>query len=108
MVVAVITAALVLLDMANHALRPTAEAEPPAEPTGWALKLLASGWIALTLVLFYVIGVIAAIGVAATLYFYLFVFRRPLPALLAGLAHAGAFWLAFDLLAGFRLHPGIF
>lgn len=108
LVVAVITSALVLLDMAGHAMRSAAGAARGGDTPDLKRRLLAGRWVALTLALFYAIGVIAAIAVAATLYFYLFVFRRPLPALLTGLAHAGAFWLAFDVLAGFRLHPGIF
>ena len=70
-------------------------------------KLLLGGWALITLSGFYVLGVIAAIMISATLYFYVFVWRRLVWSVAAGLSHALFFWVAFELLAGFRLYQGI-
>ncbi len=70
-------------------------------------KLLLGGWALITLSSFYGLGVIATIMISATLYFYVFVWRRLIWSIAAGLGHALFFWIAFELLAGFRLYQGV-
>ncbi len=109
LVVGLITAALCVLDLAARCLSRHAQSDDGIGILADRLsdKLLICSWIAATLVCFYVLGVIATVAVSGTVYFRLFVTGNSLKAMLIGLTHALAFWVAFDLLAGFNLYTGI-
>lgn len=108
--VGLITAALSVIDLAGRYLRRRDVNEDHlglmADRLGQ--KLLIGGWLAATLASFYVLGIIATVALSGTIYFRIFVTGNLLKALLIGLAHALAFWVAFDLLAGFNLYSGLF
>jgi hypothetical protein len=110
LVVGLITAALSLVDLAGRYLRrhdvDTDHLGLLADRLGQ--KLVIGGWLTATFVSFYVLGIIATVALSATIYFRLFVTGNLVKALLIGLAHTLAFWVAFDLLAGFNLYTGLF
>lgn len=64
-------------------------------------------WFGGLFVCLYLIGVIATIALLGAIYFYALAELRLLPSVMAGLAHAAFFHVAFGLLAGFRLFPGV-
>jgi hypothetical protein len=110
LVVGLITAALSLIDLAGRYL---GRHDLNEDHIGFLTdrlgqKLLISGWLAATITSFYVLGIIATVALSGAVYFRLFVTENLFKALLIGLAHALAFWVAFDLLAGFNLYNGLF
>lgn len=110
LVVGLITATLCLLDLVIRFLirRDVNKGHIGTLEDSLGVKLLIGAWIAATLALFYVIGVVATVAISGAAYFHLFVCRSLVKSALIGLAHAVAFWVAFDLLAGFNLYEGIF
>lgn len=68
--------------------------------------LLLAGWFVVTVGGLYLLGLLATAFMATAVYFYVFVDRGPLRAIAFGGAHAALLWLAFDVLAGFRLYEG--
>lgn len=109
LVVGLITAGLCVIDIAGRYLGRHKGGDRAARPAArLGQNLLVGGWIAATLVSFYLLGIIGTIALSGTVYFRLFVTPNLLHAGLIGLAHALAFWVAFDLLAGFNLYSGLF
>ena len=109
LVVGIITAALSLIDLAGRYMRRDDLNENHlgllADRLGQ--KLLIGAWLAVTFASFYVLGIITTVALSGAVYFRLFVTPNLLLALLIGVAHALAFWVAFDLLAGFNLYTGL-
>lgn len=109
LVVGIITAALTLIDLAGRYMRRYDLNENHlgllADRLGQ--KLLIGVWLAVTFASFYVLGIITTVALSGAVYFRLFVTPNLLQALLIGAAHALAFWVAFDLLAGFNLYTGL-
>lgn len=64
-------------------------------------------WFGAALAGLYALGVLVATALFTAIYFRLFAEWRAGMSLLAGLVLAAFFWLAFRVLAGFRLHDGI-
>ena len=110
LVVGLITATLSLFDLVSRNLHRHGVKEDHlglmADQLGQ--KLLIGSWLAATLASFYVLGIFTTVALSGAVYFRLFVTANILKAILIGLAHALAFWIAFDLLAGFNLYKGLF
>lgn len=100
------TAILAAIELIQSCRSPGLQAEP-TKPGPLQDKLLIGSWFVATLALFYVLGILIGIAISGTVYFYLFARKRLHWAVIAGLAHTAFFWIAFDLLAGFRLYGGI-
>ena len=110
LVVGLVTAALSLIDLVSryahrHALN---DDHVGLLVDRLGQKLLIGGWLAATVASFYVLGILVTVAISGAIYFRLFVTTSLFKALLIGLAHALAFWVAFDLLAGFNLYTGLF
>lgn len=101
-----ITAALALLELGLALGRGGRQARPGAEGGG-GRGLAAAAWFLATLGAVYALGVVAGVGVSAAVYFHAFVRRDVLRSVAAGVAHAAFFWIAFEVLAGFRLYAGV-
>lgn len=104
--VGIATALLALIDLIQSLrMRKGREDDHDVVPT--AQKFMVGGWIALTIGLFYVVGILCGIAISAIVYFYVFARLNLFLAMMAGLGHSAFFWIAFDLLAGFRLYGGL-
>ncbi|MFN3643609.1 MAG: hypothetical protein ACK4TB_11900 [Gemmobacter sp.] len=108
LLVGTITAVLALAEAAVRALAAPPPAAPePAGPASRRRAALLLAWFAGTLAGLWLIGVVAGTALWASIYFRLFAGLRLLPALAAGAGLAGAFHVGFGLLAGLRLHSGL-
>lgn len=104
--VGISTALLALIDLIRSLrMRKLRKADHDVVPT--TQRLMVGCWIALTIGLFYVVGVLGGIGISAIAYFYIFTRLNLSLVIIVGLGHSAFFWIVFDLLAGFRLYGGL-
>jgi len=106
-VVGVLTAALAAVELVRLLRSDPREGAAPADPGARRRGAMLAAWFAAALAGVYVAGLLVAVAVATALYARAFLGAGPLRAGAAGLAHALFFWVAFELLAGFRLWGGI-
>lgn len=108
LVVGVLTTILALAELVLVRLGKSAkQAESDVGATGSLAKpTMLAIWFAATVVGLYMLGLLAAAFGSTAVYFYIFVDRKPLWAIAFGVAHCAFIWLAFGVLAGFRLYAG--
>lgn len=108
LMVGVLTAALVLAELVLVGMgKSTAGTDGGAGLAGGRMKsFMLAIWFAATVGGLYMLGLLVAAFLSTAAYYFIFVDRKPLWAFAFGVAHCAFIWLAFDLLAGFRLYEG--
>lgn len=108
LVVGVLTAILALAELVLAGLgRSVAQAEGGGDyAVGHPKSIMLAVWFVATVAGLYSLGLLIAAFCSTALYFFIFVDRKPVWAVAFGVAHCAFIWLAFDVLAGFRLYQG--
>ena len=107
LVVGVLTAILAAAELVLAGLGRSAVRADGGDAAGGSVKsFMLAVWFTATVAGLYMLGLLIAAFCSTAVYFFIFVDRKPVWAVAFGVAHCAFIWLAFDVLAGFRLYQG--